>query len=164
MLFRSVGEFNHWNTDSHKLLVRHDRSGIWEGFIPGLKEGTLYKYYIVSDQGEKLFKADPYAFCSELRPNTASKCHRFNHIWKDKSWMKKRANKNALNAPWNVYELHLGSWMKPNKHDETSFNSYRQLADLLVPYILEMGFTHVEFMPVMEFPFDPSWEIGRAHV
>ncbi len=152
-----VGDFNQWRPEAHVLLVRHDRSGIWEGFIPELKEGALYKFYIVSEQGEKLLKADPYAFCTELRPASASKCHRFGYAWKDKTWMKNRCKHNALDAPWNVYELHLGSWMKPVKNDEHSFNSYRQLVDLLVPYILDMGFTHVEFMPVMEFPYDASW-------
>ncbi len=152
-----VGDFNHWNKISHPLFVRLDHSGIWEGFIPNIPKGSLYKFLIISNQGKEIYKADPYAKFSELRPATASVTWDVKYSWKDKKWMNKRKIKNSLNAPWNVYEMHLGSWMRPNKNDENSFNSYRQMADLLIPYIKEMNFTHVEFMPIMEFPYDASW-------
>ena len=152
-----VGEFNDWNADSHPLFVRLDHSGIWEGFIPDINKGNLYKFHIISTQGQEFFKADPYARYAELRPANASITWNFDYAWKDKKWMKNRDKKNALHAPWNVYEIHLGSWMRPNKNDENSFNSYRQIANLLIPYVKEMNFTHVEFMPLMEFPYDASW-------
>ncbi len=152
-----VGDFNEWNTDTHQLFVRLDKSGIWEGFIPHIRKGSLYKFHITSTNNLTLYKADPYAIFSELRPATSSITWDFNFKWSDKKWMSNRHKKNALNAPWNIYELHLGSWMRPNKNDENSFNSYLQIAERLVPYIEEMGFTHVEFMPIMEFPYDKSW-------
>ncbi len=152
-----VGDFNQWNKNSHQLFVRLDHSGIWEGFIPDLPKGSLYKFHIISNQGKAFYKADPYARYSELRPATASITWEFSYKWGDKKWMNKRKNKNSLNAPWNVYEIHLGSWMRPNKNDESSFNSYKQIAELLIPYVKEMNFTHVEFMPLTEFPYDASW-------
>lgn len=152
-----VGDFNDWNSCSHPLMARLDHSGIWEGFIPDIADGVHYKYYIEAVNGSHTIKADPYARYAELRPATASKAWNGDYVWKDTKWMKSRTKHNALNAPWNVYEVHLGSWMKPDKYDENSFNSYRQLADLLVPYVKEMGFTHVELMPVMEYPYDKSW-------
>jgi 1,4-alpha-glucan branching enzyme len=134
-----------------------DHSGIWEGFIPDLLKASTYKFHILSIDGQQLWKADPYAFFAELRPKTASITWDFTHVWDDAKWMNKRKKNNALDAPWNVYELHLGSWMRPHRDNEESFNSYKQLEDLLIPYIKEMGFTHVEFMPVMEHPYDKSW-------
>jgi len=151
------GDFNGWNNDSHPLKPRWDHSGIWEGFIPGVKHGTIYKYCITSSKGARIDKGDPYARLWELRPATGSIVHQQKYNWKDKAWMADRHQHNALDKPWSVYEVHLGSWMKPIPDVEESYNSYRQLADLLVPYVKEMGFTHVEFMPVMEFPFDGSW-------
>ena len=152
-----VGDFNNWNEHQHILFVRLDHSGIWEGFIPNVSKGSIYKYHITSIQNTITIKADPFAFYSELRPATASVLWDLKYTWKDKKWLKKRKKHNALDAPWNVYEIHLGSWMRPNKNDENSFNSYAQIAERLVPYILEMGFTHVEIMPIMEFPYDASW-------
>ncbi len=152
-----VGDFNSWDKGLHPLFARLDQSGIWEGFIPHLSKGSIYKYHITCINNTELLKADPYANYSELRPGTASVAWDFNYQWKDKEWLGKRKKHNSLKAPWNVYELHLGSWMRPNKNDENSFNSYRQIAERLVPYIKEMGFTHVELMPVMEFPYDRSW-------
>ena len=152
-----AGDFNEWGKDTHPLFARLDRSGIWEGFIPDLLISSNYKFHITSIDGQSLWKADPYAFFSELRPKTASKTWQFNYHWKDNEWMKMRKRKNALDAPWNVYELHLGSWMRPDGTNEESFNSYKQLEALLVPYVKDMGFTHVEFMPVMEHPYDKSW-------
>ncbi len=152
-----VGDFNNWDTGAHPLFVRLDHSGIWEGFIPGIKEFENYKYYIVGYEGVQLYKGDPFARHWELRPATSSKTKNIRYNWNDKTWMDKRKNHNSLHSPWSIYEVHLGSWMKPNPYDEDSFNSYDQISHLLVPYVKEMGFTHVELMPVMEFPFDGSW-------
>ena len=152
-----IGAFNGWKEQLHPLYVRLDKSGIWEGFIPHIKAGETYKYYIKGFKGAILKKTDPYAQYCELRPSTASITWQAAHQWKDTAWMKKRKKNNALNAPWSVYEVHLGSWMRPVKTDEESFNSYIELKEHLVPYVKKMGFTHVELMPVMEFPYDGSW-------
>ena len=152
-----IGEFNGWKEQLHPLFVRLDKSGIWEGFIPNFKAGETYKYYIKGFKGTISKKTDPYGQYCELRPATASISWQSAHKWKDAAWMKKRKKHNALNAPWSVYEVHLGSWMRPIKSDEESFNSYIQLKEHLVPYVKKLGFTHVELMPVMEFPYDGSW-------
>jgi 1,4-alpha-glucan branching enzyme len=152
-----VGDFNKWDTGAHPLFVRLDQSGIWEGFIPGIGEFENYKYYIVGYEGAQLYKGDPFARHWELRPATSSKTKSIHYQWNDTTWMDKRKNHNSLHSPWSIYEVHLGSWMKPNPYDEDSFNSYDQISELLVPYVKEMGFTHVEMMPIMEFPFDGSW-------
>lgn len=152
-----IGEFNGWKKGLHPLFVRLDQSGIWEGFIPHIPKGTMYKYHIRGFEGIETIKADPYATYAELRPGTASVTWYFEKEWNDHEWMKNRKKHNALQAPWSVYEVHLGSWMRPEKHDEGKFNTYQQIADRLVPYVKAMGFTHVEFMPVMEFPYDGSW-------
>ncbi|HEY5408104.1 MAG TPA: 1,4-alpha-glucan branching protein GlgB [Ginsengibacter sp.] len=152
-----IGDFNNWNNESHPLFVRLEQSGIWEGFIPDIKEYTSYKYYIDGFEGAKLYKGDPYANYWEVRPGTASKTVNLAHKWIDDEWMQKRKKHNDLNAPWSIYEVHLASWMRPFPFSETSLNSYREQAKLLVPYVKKMGFTHVELMPVMEFPFDGSW-------
>jgi 1,4-alpha-glucan branching enzyme len=152
-----IGNFNDWNTTSHPLFVRLDQSGIWEGFIPDLHKGEVYKYHIDGFQGAKIDKGDPYANYWEKRPNTASITWNLEFTWRDDEWMQHRGKHNSLEAPCSIYEVHLASWMRPNKHDEESYNTYDQIRDLLVPYVKEMGFTHVEFMPVMEHPFDGSW-------
>jgi len=152
-----IGDYNGWNNTVHPLYVREDRSGIWEGFIPGFPQGTPYKYHIHGFQGILLDKGDPFAFACELRPGTASFARTLQYHWQDGGWMHGRMAHNALDAPWNVYEMHLASWMRPDKHNEEWYNTYDQLRELLVPYVKEMGFTHVEFMPVMEHPFDGSW-------
>jgi 1,4-alpha-glucan branching enzyme len=152
-----VGNFNDWNNQSHPLKVRLDQSGIWEGFIPNILQGEVYKYHIHGVNDVRLDKADPFAHYAELRPLTASITWQTKYDWKDAAWMEKRKVVNQINQPYSVYEVHLASWMRPNKNDEQSFNSYHQLISLLVPYVKEMGFTHVEFMPVMEHPFDGSW-------
>jgi 1,4-alpha-glucan branching enzyme len=151
-----IGDFNFWLEGEHQLNVRWDGSGIWEGFIPGVKKGNLYKYKIHSHHNDiKTEKADPYARRSEHPPKTASVVWDDTYSWEDKSWMNKRAKHNALNAPFSVYEVHLGSWRR--KIEDNRFLSYTELADELVDYVKEMNFTHVEFMPIMEFPYDPSW-------
>ncbi len=152
-----IGEFNDWKKDRHPLFVRLDQSGIWEGFIPGFDKGVSYKYHIKGFKGAELKKGDPYANYWELRPGTASLSWHSEPGWKDAAWMTKRKKNNALTSPWSVYEVHLGSWMRPVKTDEESFNTYAQITERLVPYVKKMGFTHVELMPVMEFPFDGSW-------
>ena len=151
------GNFNDWNNESHLLKVRQDSSGIWEGFIPGIHQGEVYKYHIHGYQGVKLDKGDPFANYWELRPLTASITWQTNYTWKDTKWVEQRKIKNRTDQPYSVYEVHLASWMRPDKNNENSYNSYTQLISLLVPYVKEMGFTHVEFMPMMEHPFDGSW-------
>ncbi len=152
-----TGHFNGWNEISHPLHVRPDASGIWEGFIPDVAAGELYKYHIHGFEGVKLNKADPFAHYAEKRPDTASITWQTNYNWSDQNWMAHRKNKNALDAPISVYEMHLASWMRPIPSDEGSYNTYTQIAERLIPYVLEMGFTHIELMPVMEHPFDGSW-------
>ena len=151
------GNFNDWNNQTHLLIVRQDSSGIWEGFVPGIHQGEVYKYHIHGYKGVKLDKGDPFANYWELRPLTASITWQTNYAWKDAKWIEQRKIKNRTDQPYAVYEVHLASWMRPNNNDESSYNSYIQLIDLLVPYVKEMGFTHVELMPVMEHPFDGSW-------
>lgn len=150
-----IGDFNYWNNQEHELAVRWDGSGIWEGFIPGIAAGTAYKYAIWSNQGQYLEKGDPYATYWEHPPRTASVVWDKTFTWGDKSWLAKRISANGLNKPQSVYEVHMGSWRR--KGDGSQFLTYRDLAAELVPYVKEMGFTHVEFMPVMEHPFYGSW-------
>ena len=152
-----TGNFNNWSKTSHPLKVRLDSSGIWEGFIPNVLQGEVYKYHIHGYKGALLDKGDPFAHYWELRPLTASITWDTQYQWKDSEWLEKRKIKNRTDQPYSVYEVHLASWMRPDKNNENSYNSYKQLIDLLVPYVKEMGFTHVEFMPVMEHPFDGSW-------
>jgi 1,4-alpha-glucan branching enzyme len=151
------GNFNDWDNDSHPLFVRLDKSGIWEGFIPGVRRGEVYKYHIHGFKGAKLDKGDPYSHYWELKPKTASITWNFEFTWNDEAWMKTRKKHNALDSPYSVYEVHLPSWRRPDKFNEDSYFTYWQIAEQLVPYVKEMGFTHVELMPVMEYPFDGSW-------
>ncbi len=152
-----IGNFNDWRNHEYELYPRWDKSGVWEGFIPGFASGEVYKYHIVGYKGIETDKGDPFAHFWEKRPQTASITWELDYAWKDDKWMKERKKHNALNAPWNVYEVHLASWMRPDKNDEERYNTYDQIRERLVPYVKEMGFTHVEFMPVMEHPFDGSW-------
>ena len=152
-----IGDFNDWDHYSHTLYPRWDKSGIWEGFVPHVKKGTLYKYFIRSNSGEELRKGDPYANYWEVRPRTASVAWHLDYKWKDKRWMESRKAHNSLESPFTVYEVHLGSWRRPDKHNHEVFYTYGEIAEKLVPYVKEMGFTHVELMPVMEHPFDGSW-------
>ncbi|MEG1590830.1 1,4-alpha-glucan branching protein GlgB [Chryseobacterium sp.] len=151
-----IGNFNNWNHREHILFPRWDQSGIWEGFIPSLSLGTLYKYAIETAQGKILEKSDPYALSWEQNLQAASMVSTNWYEWGDQEWLEKRWQKNSLEAPISVYELHLGSWLR-NENNPEKFLNYRDIASKLVPYINEMGFTHVEFMPVMEYPYDPSW-------
>ena len=150
-----VGDFNYWVQGEHQLNVRWDSSGIWEGFIPGIDKGTTYKYKIQSNNGGTITeKADPFALYCEHPPHTASVIWDLDYKWKDTQWMQIRKEKNALDKPFSVYEVHLGSW---KRNAEGKFLTYIELADQLVSYVKETGFTHVEFMPIMEYPYDPSW-------
>jgi 1,4-alpha-glucan branching enzyme len=153
---RVIGDFNNWNKSAHYLSNRQDESGIWEGFIPGVGKGTVYKYAIKGFSGEELEKGDPYAKRWEHPPKTASMVWDNDYAWKDKSWLKKRPKLNALDQPMSVYELHLGSWQRDPSEPKRVL-TYKEIAVSLVPYILDMGFTHVEFMPIMEYPYYPSW-------
>ena len=151
-----TGDFNQWQKTSHHLYKRLDESGIWEGFIPAVGKGTIYKYAIVGFDGRQFDKGDPFATRWEHPPQTASVVWDMDYSWKDKSWLKKRPELNALNKPMSVYELHLGSWQRdPSEPDRIL--TYKEIANSLIPYILEMGFTHVELMPIMEYPYFPSW-------
>ncbi len=151
-----VGNFNGWNANCHSLFVRWDGSGIWEGFIPHLANGEVYKYHIETYAGEVLEKGDPFALQWEIPPQTASVVASTWYEWKDEDWMQKRYLHNGLNQPYSVYEMHIGSWMRSPDHPDRLFN-YRDVAAHLVPYVKEMGFTHVEFLPIMEHPYYPSW-------
>lgn len=152
---RVVGEFNDWN-GYDKMLERIETSGVWYGFFTDIEEGMLYKYAIEAEDGETYYKADPYAVKSELRPGTASvtKDISNNYKWGDKAWISARGKNSTLTEPMNIYEIHIGSW---KIHDDGSFYTYRELADELVPYVKKMGYTHIELMPITEYPFDGSW-------
>lgn len=152
-----IGDFNNWDKHSHTLQPRWDQSGIWEGFIPHLGKGILYKYFIRGNNGELLEKGDPYANYWEVKPKTASIVWDIDYQWKDGVWMKNRMKKNSLDSPFSVYELHLASWRRPDANNEDVYYSYNEITERLVPYVKELGFTHVELMPVMEHPFDGSW-------
>lgn len=150
-----VGDFNYWVEGQHDLFVRWDESGIWEGFVPGIDKGTTYKYKIQSNNNSIITeKADPFALYCEKPPHTASVIWDLDYKWKDAKWMETRKENNALDKPHSVYEVHLGSW---RRNADGKFLTYVELADQLVNYVKETGFTHVEFMPVMEYPYDPSW-------
>ena len=151
-----VGDFNYWKQGEHQLEVRWDASGIWEGFIPHIEKGALYKYHIQSTVNDVVTeKADPFALYCEKPPHTASVIWDLDHQWKDGQWMKTRQNHNGLDKPYSVYEVHLGSWKR--HASDNRFLTYLEYADDLVQYVKDTGFTHVEFMPVMEYPYDPSW-------
>lgn len=152
-----IGDFNGWDRDSHHLRPRPDGSGIWEGFIPEISAGTLYKYFIRSrHQGYTAEKGDPFARRWEQPPLTASVVWDTDYGWEDGAWMERRKDANRLGAPKTVYEMHLGSWRRVPEEDNR-YLSYREIADQLVPYLQHMGYTHVEFLPVMEHPFYGSW-------
>lgn len=152
---RVVGDFKDWN-GYDKMLERIETSGVWYGFFTDIEEGMLYKYAIEAENGETYYKADPYAVKSELRPGTASvtKDISNNYKWGDKAWISARGKNSTLTEPMNIYEIHIGSW---KIHDDGSFYTYRELADELVPYVKKMGYTHIELMPITEYPFDGSW-------
>ena len=152
-----VGDFNRWDGRVDVMRPRGS-SGIWELFVPELKEGAVYKYEIIGPYGNMLpLKADPYGFRSEVRPNTGSMVARLDaHTWQDADWIERRESKKWLDAPISIYEVHLGSWRKVPEAGNR-WLSYRELADQLIPYVKELGYTHIELLPIMEHPFDGSW-------
>ncbi len=152
-----IGNFNAWARGTHPLKARWDSSGIWEGFIPGIAKGELYKYYIVSQHHYyQVEKQDPFAIYNEVAPKTASVVWDLEYEWQDKTWMNERHKHNNLNAPMSIYEMHLGSWKRVIEEDNRCM-TYQELAVHLPEYLNYMGFTHVEFLPVMEHPFYGSW-------
>ncbi len=148
------GDFNDWDTTTHPLMSLGE-SGIWHGFIPDVKSGQLYKYFIRSKWNDyEVSKADPYAFLAEEPPRTASRIWDLTYEWHDQDWRQRRSQEDPYRAPMAIYEMHLGSWMR---REDGSFQTYREVASKLVEYLLEMGFTHVEFLPLSEHPFYGSW-------
>lgn len=152
-----IGDFNSWNIAAHQLKARGDDSGIWEGFIPGLAQGVIYKYHIVSRYRDyRVDKGDPFAFSWEEPPRTASRVCALEYDWSDSEWMNCRGEANSLEAPWSIYEVHLGSWRRVPEQDHRPL-TYRELAERLPSYVSDLGYTHVELMPVTEHPFYGSW-------
>lgn len=152
-----MGDFNHWNRRSHLLNARLDGSGIWEGFIPGITKGEIYKYCIVSgSNGSELERGDPFALHWEIPPKTASIVWDLQFEWQEGNWKDKRKGKNTLSSPISVYEMHFGSWKKTQIKKNCPL-TYLEMAEILPTYLKEMGFTHVEFLPIMEHPFYGSW-------
>jgi 1,4-alpha-glucan branching enzyme len=149
-----VGDFNDWDTRRHPMRLR--TAGVWEIFLPGLDEGTIYKYFVRSHhRGHVEMKADPYAFASEMPPKSGSVVAQLDaYEWKDQEWLERRASTDWLKQPMSVYEVHLGSWMREENH---RLLNYRELARRLVRYVKEMGYTHIELLPVLEHPFTGSW-------
>ena len=148
-----VCDNNGWNRDNGRMTL-HPNSGIWEVFLPGVKTGENYKFSIQTKRGEILLKSDPFAFQSEVRPATASVTSDLSYKWKDKKWIDKRNITPPYNKPINIYEMHFGSW---KTKEDGSYYSYTEMIDVLIPYLEQMGYTHVELMPICEYPFDGSW-------
>ena len=149
-----IGDFNGWDGRRHPMRFRHE-CGVWEIFLPGVAAGARYKYEILTHRGQRLHKADPYARQAELPPATASRVWADgDYVWSDQDWMAQRAARQTRERPMAIYELHLGSW---RRHPDGSWLSYRELADRLVPYVEQLGFTHIELLPVSEHPFFGSW-------
>jgi len=147
-----VGDFNNWEGGASPL-TRLNSQGVWSGFVAGARPGQLYKYEILTGQGERILKADPFAFGAELRPGTASRITELSgFVWEDQDWQSQ--SWDHYHRPLNIYEVHLGSW---KRQADGSFYNYRELAHLLVDYLLEMGYTHLELMPLAEHPYDGSW-------
>ncbi|MBW3578128.1 MAG: 1,4-alpha-glucan branching protein GlgB [Actinobacteria bacterium] len=151
-----VGDFNGWDRGANPLRERHG-SGVWEGFIPGVQQADAYKYHVASRHaGYRADKADPYAVHAETPPQTASKVWGLDYAWGDDEWMRTRSEHNDLGAPTNIYELHVGSWRRRPEDGDRPL-SYRELAEPLAEYCVQMGFTHVELLPITEYPFGGSW-------
>ncbi|MDP4181038.1 MAG: 1,4-alpha-glucan branching protein GlgB [Bacillota bacterium] len=151
-----VGNFNQWDGRKHQMRSR-GCSGVWEIFIPGVNKDEIYKYEIKTPHNELYLKADPYAFYSELRPGTASVIYDLDdYKWNDDNWIKNRSNNSTFDKPVSIYELHFGSWAR-NAEDPECFLTYTQMADSLIKYVKDMGYTHIELLPISEYPFDGSW-------
>src|SRR6266566_1151944 len=153
-----IGDFNEWRSGLHPLSLRKDDSGIWEGFIAGPTRGSLYKYHVESKAhlGYSMDKGDPFALHWEIPSRTASVVWDLKHSWDDAEWMRTRADKNSLNSPFAIYEMHIGSWKRVPEDTNRSL-TYRETAHDLPSYLEEMRFTHVEFLPIMEHPYSRSW-------
>jgi 1,4-alpha-glucan branching enzyme len=150
-----IGDFNGWDARAHPM--QPNDAGVWTALVPQARHGSLYKYHIVSRHGNyRADKSDPFAFRAEPAPKTGSMAWKLDYEWNDAEWMKNRTRANSLEAPWSIYELHLGSWRR-DPSDPRKLLGYREIAPLLADYVKRMGFTHVEFMPVMEHPFYGSW-------
>ena len=152
-----VGDFNRWVPGSHPMQ-KIDDGGIWEIFIPGIEQYAVYKYCVTSPSDELLFKADPYAFHTETRPSNGSKVYDLSgYTWGDSAWQSELEKKDVINGPMSIYEMQVGSWKMKEPGNGIPYN-YSELADdLLIPYIKDMGYTHVELLPITEYPFDGSW-------
>lgn len=149
-----VGDFNNWDASKNPMTSVDDQ-GVWEGFVPGIKSFDIYKYQIETADGEMLLKSDPYATHMETRPDTASRYYNLSgYHWKDKEWQEGKEKQSSYDIPMNIYELHAGSW---KKYPDGNPFEYRKLAEELIPYLQKMGYTHVELMPIMEYPLDNSW-------
>ena len=152
-----IGEFNNWNAYGYDMKKISD-GGIYDLFIPGAKAGDMYKFLIISQSGEALYKADPYANQAQLRPETASIVADLSgYEWKDSEWVEKKKTENHLKAPLSIYECHLGSWKKKDDGTEDGFYTYRELSPELAKYVTDMGYTHIELMGIAEYPYDGSW-------
>ena len=152
-----IGDFNNWDGKEHEM-TRLEPLGIYELFVPGVGEGNIYKYLIDGADGNLHYKCDPYGFSAEMRPGTASRVADLSYKWKDSKWMEARAEVDTNKMPMSIYEVHLGSWKRhPHEEEETGFYTYEELAEELVKYVKEMGYTHVELMGIAEHPFDGSW-------
>ncbi|MDD6481179.1 MAG: 1,4-alpha-glucan branching protein GlgB [Lachnospiraceae bacterium] len=157
-----IGEFNDWNEEEHEMKrVEPKTMGVFELFVPGVKLGSMYKFLIITQTGKKLYKADPYANYAQLRPETASIVTDISHFkWSDEAWMEARAKltkETVYEQPMAIYEVHPGSWMRHPGRDDDGFYTYREFADALIPYVKEMGYTHIELMGISEYPYDGSW-------
>ena len=150
-----VGDFNSWDGRLHPMRSL-GASGIWELFVPGVEEGTKYKFEIRTHEGRLRLKSDPLAFHTEVPPANASVVWEDKHVWRDAEWLERRAAADPLRSPMSVYEVHLGSWRRKPLEDNRPL-TYRELADELADYVSDLGFTHVELLPVMEHPFSGSW-------
>ncbi|OHD18955.1 MAG: 1,4-alpha-glucan branching enzyme, partial [Spirochaetes bacterium GWB1_27_13] len=151
-----IGNFNSWDGRRNQMSLLED-AGVWVTFVPGLKEGEVYKYEIKSKSGQLLEKADPYATFAEVRPKTASVVYTLEEYkWNDEKWLSERSKRDLLNQPVSIYEVHLGSWMKVPE-EGNRFLTYKEFVDKLIPYVKDLGFTHIELLPISEHPFDGSW-------
>ena len=152
-----IGEFNEWDLNAD-MMQRHDPMGIYTKFVPGAKEGQLYKFCIETQNGAKIDKADPFANYAELRPGNASRITDISNLkWSDSSWMKKREKWDEKTNPMSIYEVHMGSWMRHPGREDEGFYTYREFAERITEYVKDMGYTHVELMGISEYPYDGSW-------
>ena len=153
-----IGDFNEWKEESNPMVRMEESDGIWTAFIPGVQEGSLYKFLILTPEGRKIYKADPFANYAEFRPGTASRTTDLSTFrWTDQKWLEDRSRKNLYEEPMAVYECHIGSWMKHPSHPDGGFYTYREFGDRLLEYLKEMKYTHIERMGIAEHPFDGSW-------